>query len=178
MNNEYEVLDWIRIPNLNGVEGWLAGKPELEIIVVGVRANGTMSESQDTEISKKVKNDISRGDIKDGKEVNLGLFNWKVEPTSSYSYTYGDEIKIKFVEIDDNGNQWKFTLKVAPEVKVKEPSTGIEFTLSGPEVGVEYTYKAKDDDCGDAIVDYNHPKPGPTQTGGEYNTGTVRFKMD
>jgi hypothetical protein len=178
VSGEYEILDWIRIPDLDNVEGWVDGKPELQIIIVGARANGTMSAAVSNEIGLKAVNNISRGDIKSGKEVNLGLFNWKLEPTTPYGYTYADEIKIKFIEIDDKGNQWKFTLKAGVQVKVKEPTTGLEATVSGPEFGIEYTYKAKDDDCGDAIVDYSHPKPGPTQTGSQYNTGVVRFKME
>ncbi|MFK7926474.1 MAG: hypothetical protein AB8H47_31285 [Bacteroidia bacterium] len=180
-SGDYETLNWIRIPNLSGVEGWAAGKPELTMIVIGARGMGTMSNAVFAEITKKVKNDISRSDIQAGKSVGLGLFNWKTVPTSSNTTTYGDEIKIKFIEIDDKGGEWKFSLKVGGDVKVKEPTTGLEITLPLPTLGVEYKFKAKDDDCGDGVVDFSHPKPAPYNSvlgTSAYNTGTVHFKMN
>lgn len=177
VSGEYEKLKWIRIPDLSGIEGWAAGKVELEIIVVGATGIGTDSKAANTEITKKVPPKISREDITSGIDLNYGLFNWKIEPTSTYTTTYSDEIKVKFIEIDNSGSQWKFSVGVGGAVKVIAPG-GTQVSIPVASTGVEYTYKDSDDDCGDAIVDFDHPKPGPTETGGEYNTGSVRFRME
>ncbi len=175
ISGDYEILSWLQIEDLGSVETWILGKPELDILVVGSSANGSMTTAVSKDITKKVVDDKSRNEVQNGVEVNLGLFVWKNIPNPQYPLdeTYGSEIKVKIVERDDTGGDWKFTLKAGGTVKVSV--LGVTVEVPTAQTGIEYTYKNGDDDCGDAIVNFNDLKPGPNPFG-YYNTGVVKFK--
>ncbi|MEL6593683.1 MAG: hypothetical protein AAFQ68_26515, partial [Bacteroidota bacterium] len=96
--------------------------------------------------------------------VNTYLFNWKTEITSSTT-VYGDEIKLVWVE-EDSGAKYELTFGISGKIKI--PVVG----EIGVNKSIKLTYENKDDQAGDAVVDFADSKSTI------YSTGLLEFEQD
>lgn len=164
VSGEQERLEAFKILNLNALEGWAAGKPEMRVDVLGARAFGSISSITDHKITTKYYKPKRNQVNNTWYTVNTYLFNWKTIPTSSTT-VYGDEIKLVWVEEDSGA---KFEIEFSIGGKIKIPGIG-DVSVS---VKPKLTFEDKDDQAGDAIVDFADSKSTI------YSTGLLQFEQD
>jgi hypothetical protein len=142
------------------VEPWPSGRPEFKVIIVYSDRNGTTFTA----------NSVEKVIDKDGwitryvlwvnlatKTINIPIMRW-------YRDRFGLYMKYKWIE-QDGGNSTEISTTLNNKY---DDNTSIATT-------VKSTIKKDDDDCGEAIVEYEDPTSGE---GTWYTTGIVKFSIN
>lgn len=139
------------------VEPWPSGRPEFKVIIVYSDRNGTTFTANSVE--KVIDKDgwITRYVLWANlatKTINIPIMRW-------YRDRFGLYMKYKWIE-QDGGNSTEISTTLNNKY---DDNTSIATT-------VKSTIKEDDDDCGEAIVEYEDPTSGE---GTWYTTGIVKF---
>jgi len=151
---KHEYLMKIKCPNLNKIEGWVKGAPELRLLM------------------KSVKGEISEQYFYPDKRKQINNKWWTVDGTTGrYLYywdveTYTKTVHFTWVEVDNFGDQ--LTINSSFTYKDVDKETGQEYTGTA---GLSYTIKSWDMNCGSISLHIDDGMMGDT-----YNTGLIRFK--
>ncbi len=138
-----ERVEYIRCPNLDAIEGWLKGAPEIRFD--GVVYNKTFSAAFQAFIKMEIP--PARHNAKNGYTLalhtnTLNLFNWH------FDENHGPDYYIQTFEIDDKGK----TQEVSVAVTAKDENGNSSGTSS-----YKLTYKAEDIKMAGELIHYTRP---------------------
>ena len=133
-----EKITYIKCPDLNAIESWLRGKPELRFD--GVVYNDSFSSAYQA-FSKN--QNPSRSDASNGYTLTQGLFDWYFDDN------HGPDYFIQAMEMDDNGATYKITIGV---------TVGKKDVVSGT-ASFELTYRAGDEKLAGELINYKSSTP-------------------
>jgi hypothetical protein len=138
-----ERLLFVRCPDVNAIEGWLLGAPELRFsLVVYNNTESAAFQAATTNI-----NFSSRDQAWAGKSPKYVFFNWY------FADEHGPDYYIQSAEIDDTGATHKFTVGVSGGVKDKVTGS----------ISYELTYKNGDEILAGRLINYRDQSPSIVQ---------------
>ncbi len=101
-----EKMTYLKCPNLNDIESWYFGGPEIRFDGAVYQVGSTSGVQAFTKTQTP-----SRSSAKSGYSLNQGLFEWY------FDNTHGPDYYLQTWEIDDSGTTYKFTSSVTVGVK-------------------------------------------------------------
>lgn len=161
-NKGLEYLKSFRIENLNKIEGWLKGKPELRLFIIGKGG---------AEIGEKFWGHIKRSTIKNGYTADVFVTTWDLA-------VWDDTMIYKWVE-EDGGPTIEISLGLGDWINA----------MLGIPIGfdIKATFASKHDDVGMSPVLFNEStyieyntgtlKFNVCSMGGDGNTGNVNLAL-
>ena len=138
-------VDWLRCPNLNDIESWYFGGPEIRFDGVAYSVSG----SSTFQAFSKTRTP-SRDQAKDGYFFTQDLFRWYFDGSSP---SHGPNYYIQSWEIDDSGTTYKLGVSVTAGVKIGDD---IETEGKGT-ASFEISYKAQDRKLPGQLINYQDP---------------------
>ncbi len=157
-NGYGEYVTWLQIPDLDPVESWWDGKPEMRLTAIVYNSNMSAIEKvKDAPLGgnsgskwnrSSWQNGINFGTDPDFQSKGYWIFNWY------YTQWHGTSYLVKIWELDDNGSQLMLTLVVGSYTFVY---TGI---------------KSGDDQLDEQQISY------PNATPSIHNTGIMNYKIN
>ena len=151
-----EYLIKINCVDLNAIEGWLKGAPELRCVMKS--AKGEITDQYFFPGSRK---SIGNAWWYPNGSTGRYLYYWDIE-------TYTKTVLFYWIEEDDSGST--VTTSGSFVYKDIDKNTGLEFTAT---TAYQISYKSDDKPCGSISL---HIDDG--RVGEEYNTGLIRFTDD
>ena len=136
-------VDWLRCPNLNDIESWYFGGPEIRFDGVAYSVSG----SSTFQAFSKTRTP-SRDQAKDGYYFTQDLFRWYFDGSSP---SHGPNYYIQSWEIDDSGTTYKLGVSVTAGVKI-----GDNVETKGT-ASFEISYKAQDKKLPGQLINYQDP---------------------
>ncbi|MEL6590849.1 MAG: hypothetical protein AAFQ68_12245, partial [Bacteroidota bacterium] len=149
VSGEYEYLKKFRVTNLSAIEKWGGGKPEIELYVYIPRrtSSGSFSFYQKFLSLKPKRSEVDMT----WYTMNTGLFNWILNPTSSSSSVYSDELFYFWNEYDGGGN---LTVSFSIPGKFKLFGGGVQTNNFVYDIQIH----SNDDPGGEMYIEFDDPK--------------------
>lgn len=142
VSGRQETIYYLKTPDLNLIEGWAKGKPEL-------RYNCTLGSGTSLKQAKNITFRPTRTNAKNGHTLWAELFYWYFDSTQPYQN--GPDYFVQTFETDDYGATYELTVGAT----VREQMTQIE--VSGSSLKV--TYRAKDKVMWGQLITQLDPSP-------------------
>ena len=147
----YERLIYIKCPDLNAIESWYFGGPELKF--EGVVFNNYANEAGRIFTTYQYP---SRNSAKDGYTLNQYLFAWY------FDNAHGPDYHIESYELDETGSTQNFTVTVSKGVKTAVTGS-VDFTLD---------HLSQDRRLTGQSIDYKNQVPQ------SFNSQYIEFKLE
>ena len=153
----YEKITWIKCPNLDEIESWYRGRPELRFD--GVVYNDNFSAA--FQAFSKMEYPPARHNASNGYTLSahtdiLNLFIWNFEQN------HGPDYYVQAWELDEQGTTLKLTVGV---------SVGQKDAVSGT-ASFELTYRAEDKRLAGQLLHYTNPMPTMI------SDGTIQYRIE
>ncbi len=159
-SGNYEKVTWLQCPNLNQIEGWFNGSPELrfEGVVYNDNFSGPVQAFKNMEYPPHRHNASNGYTLASWTQIQ-NLFIWH------FDNNHGPDYYIQVFEIDDDGTTETLSVNVTSGTK-KDNNT----QAGGATFGMSYT--AEDKILKGELIHYTHPTPSTI------GDGSIQFILE